>query len=128
MSTATIPEVVAAYFAATRAMDVEAWLSNMAENVTLHDPSAPPLQGHDALRQFFHAVIDAFAKVGLNEDFVAVVGNEAAIKWTGQGLTQNGHELTFEGIDLMEINEAGKIQTIRTYWDPETLITELEEG
>jgi steroid Delta-isomerase len=126
MSNETVQKAVAAYFAATRAMDSQAWVETFAEDGTSYDPAAPPATGHDALRLFFDAIVGAFSEVGLTEDSVFVVDSSAAVKWTGRGVGKNGREVIFEGIDFFEINEAGKIQTLRAYWNPATLMAQLQ--
>lgn len=127
MSTNHTQKAVADYFAAIRAMDVDSWLSTFAEDAVSHDPvGAPPLSGHAALRQFFEGIAGAFERVGLFEDQVFVNGNEAAVKWTGRGTGKNGREVTFEGIDVFEVNDEGKIQTIRGYWNPAAMMAELQ--
>ena len=71
MSTVTVQQVVASFFAARRDMDVEAWLSTFAENAVSYDPvGAKPLQGHSDLRQFMQRLMDTFKSFGLTEDFV----------------------------------------------------------
>lgn len=127
MSPEIITRAVRAYFAATRAMDVEAWIATFAPDAVTYDPvGAPPTAGHDALRQFFAAIVGAFEKVGLTEDQIFIAGNGAAVKWTGQGKGKNGREVRFEGIDIFELNEAGLIQTIRAYWNPAEVMMQLQ--
>jgi steroid delta-isomerase len=127
MSTELVQKAVADYFAATRAMDAQAWVETFAEDGTSYDPAAPPAIGHAALGQFFEAIAGAFKEVGLTEDNVFVKGQEAAVKWTGRGVGHNGQEVVFEGIDIFEINEAGKIQTLRAYWNPSALMAQLAD-
>jgi len=75
MAPERIQSVIAQYFAATRAMDLEAWVACFAENATSYEPAAPaPLQGHTALRQLFLGIAGAFQKVGMTEDHVFVSG------------------------------------------------------
>lgn len=127
MSPDVIRSVVARYFAATRAMDAEAWVSCFAEEATSHEPAAPaPLEGRAALRQFFQGITAAFEKVGLTEDHVFVSGNEAAVKFTGRGVGKNGRAVVFEGIDVFEINDRGEIQTVWGYWSPEEMMAQLQ--
>lgn len=127
MSTNHTQKAVADYFAAIRAMDIDSWLSTFAEDAVSHDPvGAPPLSGHAALRQFFEGIAGAFERVGLFEDQVFINGNEAAVKWTGRGTGKNGREVSFEGIDVFEVNEEGKIQTVRGYWNPAAMMAELQ--
>lgn len=53
MSKETIQQTVASYFAATRAIDVEAWLSTFAEDAVSYDPvGEKPLEGYIAIKQF----------------------------------------------------------------------------
>ena len=127
MSTDQTEKVVSDYFAAIRAMDVNSWLATFAEDAVSHDPvGAPPMRGHAALRQFFEGIAGAFEQVGIFEDHVYVVGNEAAVKWTGRGTGKNGREVTFEGIDIFEVNDDGKIQTLRGYWQPAAMMAQLQ--
>ena len=127
MSPEIISRAVKDYFAATRAMDVEAWLATFAPDAVSYDPvGAAPTSGHDALRQFFEAIVGAFKKVGMSEDHVFIAGNGAAVKWTGQGKGKNGREVRFEGIDIFELNEEGLIQTIRAYWNPAEVMMQLQ--
>src|SRR5215216_1099877 len=111
MSAETIRNVVADYFRATRSMDAEAWLATFARDAISHDPvGGPVLEGKESLREFFAGIAGACETVGLTEDNVFLSGNGAAVKWTGQGGGKNGHEVTFEGIDVLEINDEGKIK------------------
>jgi len=127
VSTDAIQKVVSDYFAATRAMDMEAWIATFADNATSHDPvGGPPLEGHNSLRQFFQGIVGAFDRVGLAEDKVFISGNGAAVMWTGRGVGKNGREVTFEGIDVFEVNEEGKIQTLWAYWDPSAMMAQLQ--
>src|SRR5918998_2182470 len=127
MSPEVISRGVKDYFAAIRAMDVEAWIATFAPDAVSYDPvGAPPTAGHDALRQFFGAIVSAFKKVGFTEDHVFIANNEAAVKWTGHGTGTNGREVRFEGIDVFEFNEEGKIRTIRAYWNPAEVMMQLQ--
>ena len=130
MSTEVAPDkisrAVRAYFLAVRAMDPEAVASTFAEDGTTFDPvSSPGITGRDGIREFFQSIYKNFKSVGLTEDFVFVAGNGAAVKWTGSGTSINGSEVRFEGIDVFEVNEDGKIQTLRAYWNPAEMIGQL---
>jgi steroid Delta-isomerase len=127
MSAEAIHRVVSDYFRATREMDAEAWLATFAEDAISHDPvGAPPLEGRDSLRRFFEGIAGAFETVGLKEDSVFVSGSGAAVKWTGRGVGKSGRSVTFEGIDIFEVNEDGKIQMLWAYWNPAAMMAELQ--
>ena len=127
MSTEMIRKVVGEYFAALRAMDAEAWAATFAEDAVSHDPvGTPPHHGRAALREFLSGMIRLCQQFGLTEDHVFIAGDGAAVKWTGRVLGKNGRAATFEGIDVIEVNEHGKIQTVHAYWDPVPVLAELQ--
>jgi steroid delta-isomerase len=126
MSPEVVSKAVKAYFAALRAMDQQAWVNTFAEDAIDCDPvGAPPIEGHQKLGEFFQTVMAAFKEVGLTEDQVFIAGNGAAVKWTGRGISKQGKNVHFEGIDVFEVNEAGKIQTLHAYWNPAEMVAQL---
>jgi steroid Delta-isomerase len=128
MTSEKISTLVQRYFAATRAMDVNAWLACFADNAISHDPyGGRPVQGKEELRNFFLSVATAFKEIGFTEDFVTVAGNRAALKFTARGTGKNGKPAIGEGIDIFEINDRGTIQTMWGYWDPAAMMAQLQE-
>ena len=126
MSPEIISQVVKDYFAAIRAMDQQAWIKTFAEDAVSYDPvGAPPIVGHAKLAEFFQTITSAFKEVGLTEEDVFVAGDGAAAKWSGRGISQRGRKAHFEGIDVFEVNDAGKIQTLRAYWNPAEMMSQL---
>jgi ketosteroid isomerase-like protein len=126
MSHEVISMAVKEYFAAIRAMNQRAWVNTFAEDAISHDPvGAPPTVGHQKLGEFFQTITGAFKEVGLTEDEVFIAGNGAAVKWTGLGTSKQGKKVRFEGIDVFEINDNGKIQTLRAYWNPAEMVAQL---
>lgn len=123
-----VRQVVAAYFSAIRAGDAGAWIATLAEDVVSHDPwGAPPHRGHASLRAFFEGMDEAFDKVALHEEDVFVAGNGAAVRWLGEGTGRNGRKVTFEGIDIFTVNDGGKIEEIRAYWDPASVMEQIQD-
>lgn len=126
--TETIYSVIQQYFAASRSDDkAREMAACFAEDCTCQDPvEAPALTSRDEVHQFFQSIVDLFASVELTEDFISINGQEAAVKWTGCGVGKNGCKVMFEGIDLFEVNSDGKIQSLRAYWNPSTMLTQLQ--
>ena len=121
-----ISRAVRAYFLAICAMDADAFANTFAEDGTTFDPAgAPGITGREAIREFLTSICKNFTSVGLTEEAVFVAGNGAAVKWTGRGTSASGKEVKFDGIDVFEINEDGKIQTVRAYWNPAEMIAQL---
>jgi steroid delta-isomerase len=42
-----------------------------------------------------------------------------------QGISKTDKSVTFEGITVFEINNFGKIQTTRAYWNPALMLAQL---
>lgn len=126
MSPEVVSKAIKAYFAAIRAMDIPAIVNTFAEDAVSHDPvGAQPIEGHQKLTEFFQSITAAFKEVGLTEDQVFVAGNGAAVKWTGSGTSKQGRKVRFEGIDVIEVNESGKIQRLYAYWNPAEMVAQL---
>ncbi len=126
MSPEVVSKAVRAYFEATRAMDQRGWVNTFAEDAVSYDPvGALPTKGHEKLGEFFQTITAAFKEVGLTEDQIFVAGTGAAVKWTGRGISKQGRKVHFEGIDIFEVNESGKIQTLHAYWNPAEMQSQL---
>ena len=123
----TIERVVAAYFSALREIDIERLLELFDEDAVSWDPvGSPPMRVRDKSNNYFRALSTIFSKMALREEEVFVAGSEAAVRWTGVAILRtNPREVDFEGISVFEINEQGRIQSVRSYWDKATLMARL---
>ena len=112
--------VVETFYDALRENDVEWWNSLFAEDGVLVDPVGTPARhGRAEIQGFLSGVLSLCDKFGVSENYVFVHENTAVVKWAGNGIGKNGRSFTFEGIDIFEINERGKIQSLKAYWDAE---------
>lgn len=126
MSADAVARTIKEYFAALRAMDEKAWVNTFALDAVSYDPvGTPAIEGHVKLAEFFQTITAAFKEVGLTEDDIFIAGDGAAVKWTGRGTSKAGKDVKFQGIDVFEFNEAGKIQTLRAYWNPAEMVAQL---
>jgi ketosteroid isomerase-like protein len=123
MTPETVRKAVAEYFVALRAMNPDAWAATFAAEGTTEDPAgSPPVKGHAALKQRATAMWAPWVRIALRETEVFVAANEAAIKWTGEGRAKNGRDFRFEGIDIIAVDEQGKVQSVRGFWDTSILV------
>lgn len=123
-----IAATITAYYAATRAMDVEAWVGAFAANAVAFNPvGATPTAGHHGLRELWASLSCSLDHLGLSEDCVFVADGAAAVKWSGHGVGWTGRPVVFEGIDVFEIDDHGKISTLWSYWDPAVLRSQLRQ-
>lgn len=125
MTAETVTNIINEYFDAICARDADRWVATFAEDATSYEPGNPPLAGHAALRMFFNGIAGGFAQIEMRATEIHPVGNEAGVKWTATGTGQNGRAVKFAGIDVFVINEAGKIQTLKAYWNPAAMMAEL---
>lgn len=125
MSQQTVAQIINEYFTAICTLNCEAWVATFAADGVSYEPGNPPLAGPDALRAFFNGVAGAFENIRMMPDQIFAIGNEAAAKWSARGLGKTGREATFEGIDVFTINDDGKIQTVKAYWDPAAMMAQL---
>jgi steroid Delta-isomerase len=108
------------YYAGLRSMDVEQFVAAFAEDAVVYHPVGfPPYLTNDTRREFYNRLVAIFAAVSVEPDQIIITGDEAAVKWTARGATRGGGSLLLGGIDIVTINDAGKVQHLRSYWDPE---------
>jgi steroid delta-isomerase len=118
---------VAAYVAATRAMDANAVADAFAPDGVSTDPvGTPPHEGRTAIRQFIEGTLTEAESVTTTPDQIFIAGDSAAFKWTVQLTTKHGRSVTFEGIDVIQVNDDGKIQSLQAYWDPAPVLAVLQ--
>ncbi len=126
MSQENITQVIAAYFANIAAMNPEGWIDNFAEDAVSYDPvGEPPTKVHEGYRQFIGQLQAVFEKLEATTEHIFIAANEAAVKWTIDGLSKSGKSVKFAGITIFEVNAEGKIQTTRAYWNPAQMIAQL---
>ena len=122
-----IQSAVAAYFAATGSMDANAVAEAFAPDGVANDPvGTPPHAGRDAIRRFMERTLVETERVVATPDQVFVAGDGAAFSWTVQLTTKHGRSVTFKGIDVIQVNDQGKIQTLHAYWDPAPVLAVLQ--
>ena len=124
MSPETVTKVVNEYFDAICNLNCEAWIATFAADAVSHEPGNL-LVGHDALRAFFNGVAAGFETIEMRPDQIFVVGHEAGVKWSASGVGKTGRAVKFEGVDVFTLNDDGKIQTMKGFWDPAAMMAQL---
>ncbi len=126
MTEEAIANIIASYFTNMSAMNPEGWVENFAPDALSYDPvGEPPTKIHEGFREFIGLLQATYEKLEPTTEHIFIGGNEAAVKWTMQGFSKTGKSVTFEGITVFEINDAGKIQTTRAYWNPAAMMAQL---
>ena len=126
MSPKEIENIIDSYLVNMSAWNPEGCVINFAEDALSYDPvGEPPTLVHEGFQEFIGQLKAVFAKLEANKESIFIAGNEAAVKWTIKGVSKTQKTVTFEGISVFEINEAGKIHSTRAYWNPQTIIAQL---
>ncbi|PMB41465.1 ketosteroid isomerase [Fischerella thermalis CCMEE 5205] len=121
-----ITHLIANYFSNIAAMNAEDWIENFAEDAVSYDPvGEPPTKIHENFRAFISQLKTVFNQLEATTEHIFIAGNEVAVKWTMQGISKTDKSVTFEGITVFEINNFGKIQTTRAYWNPALMLAQL---
>ncbi len=123
-----IQAAITAYFAANNALDVDAFADAFALNACMYNPvGTPPITGQDAIRQAAQHFMAPYHGMNATMDRLFISGNGAAVLYTAHITVKNGRTASVEGIDVFEVNDEGKIQVIRYYWDPSPVLALLRD-
>ncbi len=117
-----INATIDAYMAAFSAGDRDAYLGCFAEDAWIEDPvGSPRRQGRDGIGAFWdetHGLPESIElrPLGLR----VVIGNEATFTMQARP-TMGGATYALDIIDHMTFDDAGKIATMRAFFDPTTM-------
>ncbi len=116
---ATIRSAVEAYTGAFTRRDREALLALFAEDAWIEDPvGTPRREGREAIGAFFDemtALADS-TELRLTGPVRAVAG-ECAFPMQARP-SMGGATMVIDIIDVMTFDDAGRITTMRAFWDP----------
>jgi len=111
-----IREAMRTYAKAMCDDDVETVMSLYADEASVEDPvGAPPISGREALRRFYAAALPRL-RVEITGP-IRVAGSECAMPMVAEITTGEGKRY-IDVIDVMKFDEAGRITSMRAYWNP----------
>jgi steroid Delta-isomerase len=120
---------IATYMARFSAEDREGWLDLFADDAWIEDPVGTPRRtGRAEIRAFWdetHEVPDAVELVPLG--ITTIVGDEGIFTMQARA-TLGGQVFGIDIIDLMTFDEAGRITTMRAFFDPATMAPLPDQG
>jgi steroid delta-isomerase len=112
-----VQTAVDAYVAAYAKNDRDAFLDAFADGGVIIDPvGTPPHAGREARGAFWDNVHQLTEKIVFDVKDVVVCGSEAAMVFrihAGTGDTG----ILIDAVDIFEIDDDGKIASMRAYWD-----------
>ena len=115
-------------YSAVANRDLAAWLDVYAEDVVLEDPVGPSMfdpegkghHGHEGLTAFWHQVIAPVAafEFSITESYANPDGNTCANVGRIRTAFADGSSTTTELVMVYVVDEAGRVTSMRAFWEP----------
>jgi steroid Delta-isomerase len=112
-----VQAAVEAYVAAYQTNDRDAFLDAFATDGVIVDPvGTPPHAGREARGAFWDTVHQLTERMTFDVKDVVVCGSEAAMVF-GIHASTGDAGIVLDAVDIFEVDENGKISSMRAYWD-----------
>ena len=110
------------------AFDAQGTANMFAPNGTIEDPvGTTPVQGTQAIIAYLETFPTILNEIRIQSFDVTVCGHEAAVKWRLRFKTKTGNVFFVDGIGIFKINEDGKVQSDREYFDYAYFLAQLQQ-
>jgi steroid delta-isomerase len=123
-----IEAAVEEYFASLASLNVQRFVNNFAADGVFEDPvGTTPIQGTQAIAAYYGAVTAPFSHIKSYVQEVIVCGQEAAVNWKIRLKTTTGKVIVIDGMGVFKFNQAGKLQSVREFWDLAAFLAQLQD-
>jgi steroid delta-isomerase len=113
-----IETTIEAYRKAFAAADREGWIALFTEDCEQIDPyPSEPNRGHEMLGAFWDRTFMLASNFEFDMRGLAVAGDRAAMTFT-LSMEAGGARYEFDGVDVFEFADDGRIAKLTAYWDP----------
>jgi len=110
------------------AFDAQGTADMFAPDGTIEDPvGSTPIQGTQAIIAYQQTFPTILNEIRIQSFDVTVAGQECAIKWRLRFKTKTGNVFFVDGIGILKINEQGRIQSDREYFDLAYFQSQLQQ-
>jgi steroid delta-isomerase-like uncharacterized protein len=117
-----------AYFQALNDKDEKAFSACFAPDCEVHNPfGSPAYKGTPNLPRLFKELTAPWETLLVIPKSAYRSGNRVAILWMAEGKGPGGQETSFEGVNVFELAEDGRIARLEAYWDSRATMKELDE-
>lgn len=100
------------------AFDAQGTTDCFAPDGTIEDSvGTTPIQGTQAILAYQQSFPTLLAELRFQSVDMTIGGQEAAVKWRIRLKTKTGNVFFLEGIGVVKVNENGKIQSARNFFD-----------
>jgi steroid Delta-isomerase len=123
-----IEAIVTDMFNKFAAFDAQGTANAFAPNGTIEDPvGSTPIQGTQAIIAYLETFPTILDEIRIQSFDVTVGGQEAAVKWRLRFKTKTGNVFFVDGIGILKVNEDGKIQSDREFFDQAYFLSQLQQ-
>lgn len=124
----TVEKNLGHYYEALNNRDYKAWSELFAANPTIHEPVGTAfIEGEENLREAWQVLTGPFDQLEVSPDDTFYGGSGAAVHWSAKGHAATGGTVEYEGITVLELDEAGKIVLLMSWWDPADMLIRLAD-
>ena len=110
------------------AFDAQGTADMFAPDGTIEDSvGTTPIQGTQAIIAYQQTFPTILNEIRIQSFDVTVAGQECAIKWRLRFKTKTGNVFFVDGIGILKINEQGKIQSDREFFDLAYFQSQLQQ-
>ena len=121
-----IATIVTDMFNKFAAFDAQGTTDAFAADGTIEDPvGSTPIQGSQAILAYQQSFPSILNEIRIQSFDVTVCGQEAAVKWRLRFKTKTGNVFFVDGIGIIKVNENGKIQSDREFFDQAYFLSQL---
>lgn len=126
--TTELAPAIREYFDALTALDREAYVAAFASDASVQDPyGGPVLEGEEGLNKFFDGMERTWQSFRMTPEKGYKSGNRVAVPWSTAAMARNGKRAEFEGVNVFELAEDGRIQRLEGYWDFKGMLAQIRE-
>lgn len=123
-----IEAIVTDMFNKFAAFDAQGTANIFAPDGTIEDPvGSTPVQGTQAIIAYLETFPTILNEIRIQSFDVTVCGHEAAVKWRLRFKTKTGNVFFVDGIGIINVNENGKIQSDREFFDQAYFLSQLQQ-
>ena len=123
-----VEAVIEDTFAGLVTFDVPRVMNNFAADAVVEDPAGtPPMVGTQAITAYLQTFPTLFNQMKLYSLNMKVRGHEAAVSWRIRFTNKSGHVFFLEGIGFFRLNEEGKIELEREFFDLDYFLGEVQK-
>ena len=123
-----VEAIVTEMFNKFAAFDAQGTANMFAPDGTIEDPVGTiPIQGTQAIIAYLESFPTILNEIRIQSFDVTVCGQETAIKWRLRFKTKTGNVFFVDGIGIVKVNENGKIQSDREFFDQAYFLSQLQQ-